>query len=102
MTTPFHPRTFFLWLIAASACRADVGARAIALNCLNCHRYGPSFSDTEIPALNRLSEQQLRQMLFDFKYDGKPATLMPRIAKGYSDRELAAVAEFLAGNSSEQ
>jgi len=33
--------------------------------------------------------------LLDFKYDRKPATLMPRLVKGYSDAELQAVAEYL-------
>jgi cytochrome c553 len=34
-------------------------------------------------------------MLLDFKYDKQVATLMPRIAKGYNDQELEALADYL-------
>ncbi|MCQ8118699.1 c-type cytochrome [Methylomonas rosea] len=51
---------------------------------------------SSIPSLKNVSAQQIRQALLDFKYDRKPATLMPRLAKGYSDAELAAVAEYLS------
>ncbi len=70
---------------------AELDAQAIALNCRNCH----ASSESAIPSLEPLSAQQISQMLLDFKYDRKLATLMPRIAKGYSDEELKAVADYL-------
>lgn len=78
----------------AMFCRADIDAQAIALNCMSCHRDQVN-SETDIPSLAPLTESRLRQALLDFKYDNKPASLMPRIAKGYSDDELAAVATFI-------
>lgn len=78
----------------ALACRADVDARAIALNCVICHHDGAENAN-DIPSLEGLTETQLRQSLLDFKYDKTPSTLMSRIAKGYSDDELAAVAAFI-------
>lgn len=77
-------------------CRADVGAQLIALNCMSCHREDAHSSKTDIPALDGLSEQQISQALLDFKYDRTGATLMPRIAKGYSDEELRSVAASIA------
>ncbi|MGZ4959529.1 MAG: c-type cytochrome [Methylomonas sp.] len=71
--------------------QAEIDAQAIALNCRSCHADAPS----EIPPLQNLSSEQIRRMLLDFKYDRKAATLMPRIAKGYSDAELQAVADYL-------
>jgi cytochrome c553 len=38
----------------------------------------------------------LQQALLDFKYDKTNATLMPRIAKAYSDAEISAVAAYLS------
>lgn len=72
--------------------QAEIDARTIAFNCRNCH----GDTATSIPSLQSLSRQQIQQALLDFKYDKKPATLMPRLAKGYSDAELAAVADYLS------
>jgi len=85
-----------LSLIVVSPCHADVDARIIALNCMSCHVDQLGASESGIPGLAPLSVQQLQQALLDFKYDRKSATLMPRIAKGYSDTELAAVAAYLS------
>ncbi|WKJ92048.1 hypothetical protein QZJ86_07865 [Methylomonas montana] len=75
---------------------AEIDAQAIAFNCLNCHADSSASVDTSIPSLETLSREQIQQALLDFKYDRKPATLMPRLAKGYSDEELAAVADYLS------
>lgn len=85
---------FLLFLVLP--CNADVNAQAIALNCMSCHQLDSASADTGIPTLKSLSKHQIQQHLLDFKYDKKQATLMPRIAKGYSDSELEAVAEFLS------
>jgi len=82
----------FLWSLGG---HAELPAQVIALNCLNCHSSSPDATEGAIPNLQRLSASELHQFLLDFKYDRKTATLMPRIAKGYSDTELAAVAQFL-------
>ncbi|WP_426994169.1 c-type cytochrome [Methylomonas sp. CM2] len=76
-----------------SAARADFAAEAIAANCTICH--ARKDGDVGMPALADLSAEKLRQSLLDFKYDRKTATLMNRIAKGYSDTELAVVADYL-------
>ena len=72
---------------------AQISAQAMALNCLNCHQ--AQAADSKIPVLDHLSSARIYALLLDFKYDRSPATLMPRIAKGYSDDELAAVAGYL-------
>ncbi|CAD6879841.1 hypothetical protein [Methylomonas albis] len=81
-----------------SMAHADIDARAIAFNCRNCHAESLHRADNSIPSLKSLSAQQIQQALLDFKYDKKPATLMPRLAKAYSDEELEAVAEYLSRN----
>jgi len=79
-----------------SIVHAEIDARAIAFNCRNCHAESNSDTESSIPSLKNLSEQQIQQALLDFKHDKKPGTLMPRLVKGYSDEELAAVAEYLS------
>jgi len=80
-------------LMFARLSHAEVDAQSIAFNCRNCH--GQDASEARLAPLEQLSAQQMRQTLSDYKYDKKPATLMPRIAKGYSDEELNAVADYL-------
>ncbi len=82
-----------VWLFPV---HAEISAQVIALNCLNCHLSDSAASKGAIPTFQYLSAAELRQLLLDFKYDRKPATLMPRIAKGYSDTELSAVADYLS------
>ncbi len=72
---------------------ADINPQSIAFNCRNCH--AQQASDTQPASLVQISAAEIRETLLAFKYDKKAATLMPRIAKGYSDAELSAVADFL-------
>lgn len=76
----------------AGSVYADVEPQAIALQCQSCHI---SAIDSTIPSLAALSKHDLRQALFDFKYQRRPATLMPRLLKGYDDHELEALADWL-------
>lgn len=94
--TPWTLQAIVLWSALIASCHADVEPQAIALNCMNCHPQGSGEADGEIPPLQQLSARQLQQALLDFKYDRKESTLMARIAKGYSDQELAAVAAYLS------
>ncbi len=82
-----------IWILP---CNAELAAQTIAVNCLSCHETDAEQAGSAIPGLQDLSPAELLQALLDFKYDRKSATLMPRIAKGYSDAELAGLAEFLS------
>ena len=83
-------------LMSAQPLKAEFSPQNVALNCLICHESAQPSTAGEIPDLTELSSAELQQALLDFKYDRRSATLMPRIAKGYSDAELQAVAEWLA------
>lgn len=72
---------------------AELSAQAIAVNCMICHT--STATAASLPRLEAFSRLQLQQTLLDFKYAKKPSTLMGRLVKGYSDSELAAVAEYL-------
>ena len=81
------------WLCAVPAL-ADPAPLA-AQGCLGCH--GPNGAG--IGAGARLAGRdaaQLDAMLREFRTDARPATIMNRIARGYTEAELAAVAAFFA------
>lgn len=67
----------------------------MARNCLTCHAAGVVASP--IPRLSGLSAGRIADLLHEFKQDRRPATIMNRIAKGYSDEQIEALAEHLAG-----
>ena len=76
---------------------ANAGANdamtALVNQCFACHPKTPQAA--RLPALSGRSQTDLLQTLLDFKYQRRPATLMPRILKGLSDEELAGIAESL-------
>ncbi len=69
--------------------------RLLALSCAGCH--GPDGqSPGTIPSLRGKSEAAIAEALRGFRDGGRPSTVMGRIAKGYSDQEIAAVAREVA------
>lgn len=85
-----------LLLLTIQSSHAEFNVQNIALNCLICHASSENVSENDIPTITNLSTQEIQQTLLDFKYDRIPATLMPRIAKAYSDEELRQLAEWLS------
>lgn len=82
-----------LCLIVSQQNHAEIDPQALAFNCRNCHADNPP--EHGVPGLSMLSKNDIRHSLLDFKSGKKPATIMQRLAKGYSDAELNAVADFL-------
>jgi cytochrome c553 len=83
-------------IVPAQAQQAD--GRVLAMSCLNCHGPGGK-SPGEIPSIAGKSEDFLKNALVDFrdgKRTGASAPVMGRLAKGYSDAEIAAVAKYIA------
>jgi cytochrome c553 len=82
--------------VPAHAQQAD--GRVLALSCLNCHGPGGK-SQGEIPSIAGKSEEFLKNALVEFrdgKRSGTAATVMPRLAKGYSDAEIDALVKYVA------
>jgi len=75
----------------ASAADAPRGATACAI----CH---PSKTgvDTPLQPLSGRKAADIIAAMQEFKADRRPATVMNRIAKGFSDAELQAIAEWWA------
>ncbi len=76
-----------LIIFSSSLAAADVSGKMIAYGCFSCH--------TEKSFNLKLPVPELTQALIAFKYNKKQATIMDRIAKGYTNAELKAVATYL-------
>jgi cytochrome c553 len=72
---------------------ADASGETIAAQCNGCHG-DMGRSKGAAPAINGLPKSYLVSSMNDFKADKRPATIMNRIAKGYSDQEIENVAEY--------
>lgn len=69
--------------------------RNIAATCANCHgTRGASVGGNE-PLAGKPKADTVQKMQ-DFKAGRKPATIMHQLAKGYTDAQIEAVAEYFA------
>lgn len=81
--------------LAATAHAQSVSPQLLSLSCVGCH--GPSgHSPGAMPSLYGRPAETVREMLIDFKNGRRPATIMDRIAKGFSDDEIAILAKEVA------
>lgn len=83
-----------LILVAGAPARAQ--ALLAAQGCLGCHGPGGTGS-TPIAALAGRPAADLVAAMDAFRAGTRPATIMNRIAKGYTDAEIAAMAAYFAG-----
>lgn len=67
----------------------------IALTCSGCH----SDAGGAIASLSGYSEVQLRQSLLNYKADRNGSTVMHRLARGYSDEEIAVLSAYLGSKA---
>lgn len=73
----------------------DTQARAWAASCAACHGTAGR-AQTGIPSIAGQDQAVLLQKLLAYKAGSLPATVMHQHAKGYSDGELARLAEFFS------
>jgi cytochrome c553 len=90
------PLAFTLSGLLSLAPAAAAQAPLAAEGCLGCH--GPEGRGAgAVPALAGRDAGELRTLLQAFRAGERPATIMDRIARGYGEEELAAVAAHFAG-----
>lgn len=81
----------------APANLSEKGVRSLAANCAACHgTFGRPVPGSTLPGLAGASKDHLLTALNEFKAGKRPATLMHQIAKGYTDEELAALADYFS------
>ena len=85
--------TLFLVAIEASAQARNAG-RDIAAGCTSCHAQNIALG--KIPPLAGLGKAELVARLVEFKSGRRAGTVMPQLAKGYSDEQIELVATWLS------
>jgi sulfide dehydrogenase cytochrome subunit len=75
---------------------AEVSGKVIGFSCHGCHGTDGQLVKPGMAKLKSQPAEKLTAALLAFKYDKKPAAVMGRIAKGYSDAELNAVARYFS------
>ena len=85
-----------LALTASLPAAADeTGPGNLANACAGCHGTD-GISPGPTPSINAMLEQDMIALLTAFKNDKATVTIMNRIAKGYTDAEIAAIAAYFA------
>lgn len=75
---------------------ADVATGAVlAGSCANCHGPGGA-SPGAMPSIDKLGANELAGRMKSFRSGETPATVMTRIAKGYTDAEIEAISQYFA------
>ncbi len=70
--------------------------RGLAATCANCHGTdGKGVVDAGMPLINTLTSEQMLTQLKAFKSGAREGTIMPQLAKGYSDEQLTIIANQL-------
>lgn len=96
--------------VAAVAMQACAGARAgdsaalraatFAATCAACHgTAGHAEPRSTVPGLAGASADRFREAMKAFRSDRRPGTVMPQLAKGYSDEQIERLAAFFAAQT---
>ena len=73
------------------------GVQSMAAACSMCHgTQGKPVAGSPVAALAGRSRDDTIQAMAQFKAGTKPATIMHQISRGYSDAEVAALADYFA------
>jgi cytochrome c553 len=64
-----------------------------AASCSGCHASNPRV-ETPVPPLNGRPAADIASQMIAFKAGQRPGTIMDRIAKGFSDDEIRAIAAW--------
>jgi len=85
---------------AQQAADADLRAAALlASNCSNCHGTLGN-AQGAMPSLAGLQKATIVEQMRAFRDGKRPATIMHQLAKGYTDPQIEAIAEFFSRQKS--
>jgi sulfide dehydrogenase cytochrome subunit len=82
-------------LVAENGDAVGTIGRTIGVACSACH--GPrGISEGAIPSIHDLPAKQIESALRAYRAEKRTGTIMNRIAKGYTDNQIAAIAQYFA------
>ncbi len=89
--------------VIAPAKAQSPDVRYIAANCANCHGTdGRAVSGGGMPGLAGLSATYFVEQMNAFRSGARQATIMHQIAKGYTDVQIAAMAQYFASQKADK
>ncbi|MCD8504438.1 MAG: c-type cytochrome [Burkholderiaceae bacterium] len=69
---------------------------SLAATCASCHGTGGvSVAGNDMPKINELTHTQIAEILRQYKSGEKTGTIMPQIAKGYTEEQIDIIAKVL-------
>ena len=77
---------------------AKLDDTALAAQACNVCHGSQSYQSPTMPAIHGVDATLLYTALIELKTDKRPSTIMGRIARGYSDEQLKALADYLSKN----
>ncbi|BDX21196.1 hypothetical protein TUM22923_05170 [Polynucleobacter sp. TUM22923] len=85
------------WSLPGMTQNADqLYKRGLAATCANCHGTdGKGVVDGGMPLINQLTSEQMLAKLNAYKSGALEGTIMPQLAKGYTDEQLITIANQL-------
>lgn len=101
ITTATFVLSGILGVLSAPVQAQDIQAQrlyhqALAATCANCHgTNGVSVPDVSVPKINQLSESVMYERLMEYKSGKREGTIMPQLAKGYTEEQLKIIASVL-------
>lgn len=84
-------------IVLALPVASQADGAALARNCAHCHGLTGTSTSSLIPHIGGQKARYLKDVLMAFKQGKRPSLFMTRLAKGYTDQELEAVADTFAG-----
>lgn len=81
--------------VLAPAAAQNANPQLLTISCAGCHGPG-GHSPATIPSIYGRTSDSIAETLRHFRDGSRPATVMNRIAKGYSDAEIDAVAREIS------
>ncbi|MBT8122797.1 MAG: hypothetical protein KJO10_09705 [Gammaproteobacteria bacterium] len=74
----------------------NLRGRTIASACFGCHGAASESGSAIPPIIAGAPAKFIEGSLIAFREDRRPSTIMGRIAKGYTDEDIAAVAQYFS------
>jgi sulfide dehydrogenase cytochrome subunit len=100
------PSQLFVVLLCAAVCGLAAAAprsgSMLSYTCAGCHGTDGYSAGDVMPSLAGMDKRYLHKSMLDFRSGARPSTIMGRIARGYSDEEIAAIAAFFSAQEWQQ
>lgn len=86
--------TFVVGVAFTGLAHAVDNVQGLAMTCNNCHGTGGVSVGLSMPSIAGLSESYLKNIMMEWKTGARASANMTRLIKGYTDDEIAALAQY--------